>query len=408
MQSSCSRKLTQLVPAALLVSTYLACGTADRSTQQALPEGLEAAKEWRVEIAHAPQSTDNGEIVKIGGCTVGDVLAEHDGHEIVAGAADGKVHVLRRHTDGTYTGEVAAEVPGEMIQVAVGDVLPAIPGDEIVAVGAAAGPEGEGVPGAAWLIWRESGEFKHRLLLRDDDLLHGVAMADMDPERPGDEVVVAGYTMNVYMLRPALDGTKDPGPLLLGMLAGPAKGMSRGVSFPDTDLNRESVAIVSADGSFSVAGPISNDEARFIDPEDESENGYRVRWIKQYADALARVGAEGSWVAYSGNGGTLRVLDLVELENTETVTRVEDRLRGAVFCEFDGTRGFELATAGYDGAVRVFNQVEDDTGGTVWAGEVVAREDARFHHLAGGKLPGVGSCLVACGYSGRVLVISQP
>ena len=72
--------------------------------------------------------------------------------------------------------------------------------------------------------------------------------------------------------------------------------------------------------------------------------------------------------------------------------------------------GPELATAGYDGIVRVLRVRDlgrDERGLRQLDAEVleVARDDDKLHHLAGGELPELGACLVAVGYSGRVVVV---
>jgi hypothetical protein len=71
---------------------------------------------------------------------------------------------------------------------------------------------------------------------------------------------------------------------------------------------------------------------------------------------------------------------------------------------------------GYDGFVRVLglrDALEDDPSRGIRSGDrvvqevQVGRDDDRLHHLASGSLAGLGRCLVACGYSGRVLVMSR-
>ena len=66
----------------------------------------------------------------------------------------------------------------------------------------------------------------------------------------------------------------------------------------------------------------------------------------------------------------------------------------------------EMATVGYDGLIYVVTHERDPDGaGFIVTRTPVGRDSDRFHHLAAGPIRGLGHVLVACGYSGRVIVV---
>ena len=125
--------------------------------------------------------------------------------------------------------------------------------------------------------------------------------------------------------------------------------------------------------------------------------------IGRFDTALARVdvGPSGD-VLISANDGNMRVIVDGDVEYVECSN---EPMRGAVFADVDFWHaGVEMATAGYDGRVLVFSR--EVTGGEVrYTITSVARDTDKFHHLAAGELEGLGEVLVACGYSGRVIVV---
>ena len=80
---------------------------------------------------------------KLGGCAAGEVLRERAGDELVAVGVSGSVYLVREERSG-WRGERIGAASGEAIQVAVGDLDPAYPGDEVLAVGMLAGDEDSG------------------------------------------------------------------------------------------------------------------------------------------------------------------------------------------------------------------------------------------------------------------------
>ena len=324
---------------------------------------------------------------KLGGCTLGDLDAAHPGQEIGVVAGDGRVYCLRRESRG-WAQEEVVHLPGEQIQCLACDLFPNLPGDELVTVGVAVGSEGDGGAGVAWVHWKEDGQWHSERALTDTALFHAVAFGDVDPRHAGSELILAGFSGRVHVLR------KGEGELVsesFGPLPGNAKGAATGLG---------GVVLACDDGSLCAMR--------------RAESGWQLEILERFPTALARVSARRDRALVSANDGRLRLIDAA---GVQAIPVSSEALRGAVFGDFDPLLpGEELATAGYDGLVRVLglrDALEDDPSRGIRSGDrvvqevQVGRDDDRLHHLASGSLAGLGRCLVACGYSGRVFVISR-
>jgi len=87
-----------------------------------------------------------------------------------------------------------------------------------------------------------------------------------------------------------------------------------------------------------------------------------------------------------------------------TLDHQGDKLRGAVLADLDPqVPGPEVATVGYERRLTILHRE-----GERWKPTPVLRESEKFHGLAAGDLDGDGDQeLVACGYSGRLIVIDR-
>jgi len=356
-----SRPPASPAPAALLLALAAACAG----------PGHDAPAEWRAEAVWTAPT-------KLGGCAVGELVARAPGQEIVAVAITGEIHRLHREGD-AWAHRVLADTPGELIQVAIGDADPTRPGNEVLAVGMQAGTEDDGGPGMAWLVTDVDGPEPVLVpLLEDTALLHAGCIADVDPDHPGAEVVVAGFGLTVHVL--AHDGAgfvQTPA----AQLDGPAKqvvGWRSGALV--ACANGELVHVVKQDGAWTS------------------------RVLATAPAGLARLGPSDDAVAVARDDGALW---LVDADGSGTVVHQEDqKLRGAVLAELDPTApGLELASAGYEGRLVVLSEGADGErrAETVW------HEDRRFHHLTCGEVDarGAGLELVGCGYSGNVVVVRR-
>ncbi|MCP3914197.1 MAG: hypothetical protein GY711_01440 [bacterium] len=316
---------------------------------------------------------------KLGGCAVADLDPRHAGEEIATVSAGGKVYVVRRDAElPLFHSEIVAELPGEMIQCATGD-LDGRPGSELYTVGVAVGSEDDGGQGAAWRIRFVDGEWERTRLLGDEALLHAVAVGDVDPDHAGDELVVAGFSRTVHLLTPAGDSFEHAS--IASGLGGAAKGAA---------IAGRRLVVACDDGALVQVESVAGE--------------WRQRELANYGVALARVaiGPEGA-VLTSANDGLLR---LFEGGETLFIECFAGRLRGAVFADVDPHHdGVEMATAGYDGRILVIAIDDLVPEGPRFRLTPVGEDRDRLHHLAAGTLPSLGPVLVACGYSGRVLVV---
>lgn len=158
----------------------------------ALSVSAEQPKRWVAEVAFTAPD-------KLGGCVVADVDPRSPGREMVVVSTSGEIFALRREK-AAWQPEPMGKASGEMIQCAAGELDALAPGDEVVAVGMASGTEDEGGPGAAHLLrWTGKG-WESEEILRDTDLIHGVCIADLDPARPGNEILLVGFSEKATMV----------------------------------------------------------------------------------------------------------------------------------------------------------------------------------------------------------------
>ena len=308
---------------------------------------------------------DAGE--KLGGLAIGDADPSRVGTEIVAVSASGAVHVLSRKGD-AWDAEVAFRAPGEMVQVAIGDVVSATPGPAIAAVGMLKGGEEDGGTGAAWLVQRVGTEWRATRLFRSTALLHGVCIHEGN-------VFAAGYDGRLWRFA-FRDGEWRHDELL--ELPGAGKAV---LSTP------RGVVVACTDGSLVLAR--------------RSGDAFEAEVVDRRPAGRARLGRAGERLVVADDDG---VLSIVEGGASSEVHREGDKLRGAVLADLvPEWPGLEAATAGYGRTVTVLREADG-----AWTGEVVLEDGEPFHHLAAGDLgtrPGLD--LAACGYSGRVFVIER-
>ncbi len=334
------------------------------------------APSWTQETLYAGET-------KLGGCAVADLDPEVPGEEVAAVDSEGRILIL-------YCGKkpvrstVAADLPGELIQCAVGNLIPDHDGDELVAVGVAQGGEDDGGRGVAVCLTRTEEGWQTETIIEDEKLFHAVAIGDADPDREGNELVVAGYSKTVYVLhRAGTEWQKQ----LIGTIPGAAKGAA---------IANGWIYIACADGSLvgfhREGGEYSGSTLAHVD------------------DALARITARGKNVLVSANDGILRLYQDGNFSEAKEILRSSDRLRGAVIADISRVHdGMELATAGYDGTVQVLGQTTDSRGNPAgYTAQYLAGSDTeKLHHLAFGELPDRGNVLVSCGYSGNIICFRE-
>jgi hypothetical protein len=329
--------------------------------------GTDTPPGWRTEIAYEAGG-------KLGGCAVGDLVPDRPGAEIAVVAAGGEVLLVSRSAE-TWSGKRIATTKGEMIQCAAGDLDPALPGDELVAVGMLAGSEEDGGAGAAYLIAREGEGFQLKLLFEDRALIHGVCIGEMDSSRPGPEILAVGFSNEATCLSRGTDGAGWKNERA-ATLPGPGKNA---VAF------RKGAAIACADGSIVYV--------------EKRDGAWHSETILRREAGQARIGTDGMRLVVAGDDGKL---GLVEGNAWREVYASPSKLRGAVLTDLDPDHpGAEAATAGYERELIVLTSE-----GTSWRSTVLFQDEDRFHHLTCGDVDerAKGPELVACGFSGRVIV----
>lgn len=181
-------------------------------------EGFWGQVHWP--IAKISDDIDNaGWAVKIG-----DVDRSVDGNEIVYGNRyNNKISVLSRNPDGSFDfqqvfqgnwvdeltdpfvivqqeGNDGLSGPGNIWDIALGDVLPANPGDEIVGVDDT---------GSVYLVWNTNGEWFGDTIYQNPEPLFAVEIMDVDPATPGNEIVIGGASKQVIVLSQQLSYVHD-------------------------------------------------------------------------------------------------------------------------------------------------------------------------------------------------------
>jgi hypothetical protein len=345
------------------------------------------------------------------GVACGELDPSAPGDEIVTVDRRGAVRAFRRVGEGFEPmdlGPAASRNMGELVQVTCADLVPSAPGDEIVAVGMFEGGEDDGGRGIVRVFARHpmAGGAWVEARLVTPALVHALAAGDVDPARPGEELVVAGYFGSAR---------------LLGLIATDEWLAVEDLSEPH-GLEHEG----NAKGACLTAGgfALACDDGGLIEfTRDEGGRLGQVRRV-DLGETLARIAPfPGDGVVVCDNGGLLRLIERDgngRLKGPVTVLeRADNRLRGAVVADLlPDDRGVEVATAGYDGVIRVVMLESVEVRSVDHPGRAarpmfmsskrsVARDSAKLHHLATGEIDGLGLCLVSCGYSGSVLVISR-
>ena len=358
----------------LLPLTLLACGEAPVVD----PADAEAA--WSGTIAYEAG-------VKLGGCDVGDLDPTKPGNEIAAVAVDGGIHLIHHDGEGWHGAQIA-KAEGEMIQCAIGDADPTREGNELVVVGMTKGTEDEGGRGAAHLVYRRDDGWALEPIFEDTALIHGVTVADVDPDTEGPEVVTVGFSRKARILA-KINGAWAP------TGAGDLRGAGKTVV-----KHKGGIAVANTSDSLALLSP---------GPVPSEENGAFKDWAVQKlarGASQGRIASKGELLLLACDDGGLRLATpddglLLLFQDT-------GKLRGAVLDDIDPSHeGWEAATAGYAKTVTLLlpgRKVDD-----AWTPVTLWRDTEKLHHLAGGELleTGPGLELVAVGYSGRVIVMAR-
>lgn len=324
-----------------------------------------APARWHTETAFTAPA-------KLNGCAIGDLDPRRAGNEIATVCANGDVYLVHR-AGASWKHEKVAHLPGEMIQCAIGDVDPVHEGSELVVAGMKRGEERDDAPGAAHVIRLDGDAWKAEPLLETDALIHGVCVADLDPDRPGNEVLCVGFPARATVVGRDGDAWKT-------------------------------VAIIALEGAGKTAVPYRGGAAVTCKSgallHVHRAGGWKAEVLDRAPGGQARIATDGARILTGRDDGGLGLLDA---QGRTDIYSESQRLRGAVLADLDpDSAGLEAATAGYSGKVTVLHPGKDG-----WRATTVFEDTGKFHHLTSGELPGCGDGveLAGCGYSKRLTVI---
>ncbi|HUW21002.1 MAG TPA: hypothetical protein VMW16_17010 [Sedimentisphaerales bacterium] len=129
---------------------------------------------------------------------IADVDSSYAGNEVVYGTRySNRIVMLRHDVAGVYqqqvllTGNATEPGYGEMLDIAVGDILPMNAGLEILGVD---------YTGSVYLVRRVEDAWQGRVIWQDPNSLYAVIAGDFLPARSGDEILVGGESGTIRLL----------------------------------------------------------------------------------------------------------------------------------------------------------------------------------------------------------------
>lgn len=314
--------------------------------------------------------------IKLGGVAIGDVDSSRPGNEIVAVGQDGSVQIAWRK-DGAWREVLIAQSSGELLQCAIGDVEPDVPGNEIVAVGMKSGAESATGAGIVYVLHRaQAQDWSLTPVFEDKALVHGVCVADMNPDRPGPEILAVGFSLAATLI----ESTPE-----------------RWTATQIATLPSPGKHAVAHDGGAVVA--CAGGELVHLARRDGE-------WVLTTLDRAkagqARVDSQEGRVLSCRDDGAL---GLFEDGKRVDVYREQEKLRGAILADLDPScPGMECATASHGARVVIVG-----LRGERWQPSLAYTGSDRFHHLVAGELIEAwgGVELAVSGYDGKVVVIGR-
>lgn len=330
------------------------------------PGGAAGDREWKSKVVY---SAADG----ITGLAVGDLDADRAGVELGAVSSNGEIFLLVPGPE-RWLVRPLARVGGEMIQCATGDADPRAPGDELVAVGMLKGREDDGGDGAIYVVSAAGGKASCERVHVADALVHGVCVADLDPDRDGNEILGVGFDRKAVLVYRDGDGWAH-----------------------------EYVADLPGNGKNAVpfeGGAAIGTSAGTIEHLVKRDGKWVLTTLAKADAGQSRLATDGRRILSAGDDGKL----LLVVDGKATPIHSEAmKLRGAVLADLDpDSPGVEAATAGYEKKVTVLHPQGDG-----WSAETVFTDSGRLHHLVAAELlpdaPGLE--LATGGYSKNVTIL---
>lgn len=335
-----------------------------------------ADQPWRTEVLY---QSNHG----FSGAAIGDLDPALAGNEVAVVNELGEAWLIGR--DGAqWQAQRIHAGGGEMIMAAIGDVDPQRPGNEFVGAGMAAGRESEQGAGQLTLVHKEGDQWKSEVLYRDERLLHGVAIGDVCAAHPGAEVIAASFTHRVQLL--CRDGDRfQPETIYV------ANDRLKIVLAADVLPDRPGLEVLATggDGRPQVLW--------------EGNLGWRHETLFEDAFGQSRITCGEGGVLVGGDGGKVTLMRRREGRwQSEFLGRDTAKIRGVVLADIDPrVPGVEAYACGYSGNVTQYTQ----TSAGFWRSRVLYSDPRSLHHLLVGEFDArhEGVELVTCGHGGRVI-----
>lgn len=327
---------------------------------------------------------------KFDGVAVGD--ADNDGQDDVLGSGlSGKVWMASKK-GGEWITRTIWESPGELIIPYVGDA-DNDGKNEVVVVGMIAGPEADTGAGQLTMLKGSGNHWTATRLFEDTLMLHGVVIGDVDPDHPGNEIVVGGFDWNMTLVYK--DGQDWKSERIFR-----AEHKIRTVVLGDMD----------GDGQNEVVAATKDSNVYLVDKVGGTWTS-QVMWTDT-AQGPARCGVgdyDGDGNMDAVAGGDPKNLAFIKKAGSgwsgDIIWQDSDKIRGTWIGDvYDGHVGNELISGGYSGNVTVHFKEGAD-----WIHVKVFNDGARLHHVITGDVDPDhnGLEIITGGYSNKVTVVAQ-
>ncbi len=156
------------------------------------PEGASAGN-WPKRVIGPDTVENSGWVVEIA-----DIDPCYPGNELVYGTRYSNRIVMSHHNGENphdleilFTGNATEYGYTEMLDIAIGDILPQMAGLEILGVD---------YTGSVYLVRKVDGTWQGQVIWQDPNSLHAVITGDFLPARSGDEILVAGESGTIILL----------------------------------------------------------------------------------------------------------------------------------------------------------------------------------------------------------------
>ncbi|MCK5773801.1 MAG: hypothetical protein KAH57_08425 [Thermoplasmata archaeon] len=191
------KSMIMIISAMMLFTTFMVLGPVDPNALDTRSNGpIDRTTLWEVETAYQTGGATDG-------VAIGELISSHDGDEAIVLSRDMGVYLTYFQIDtSSWHTEKIWTSPGQGLTPSIGDLMPDKPGNEVLVVGLSAGLEDadDAGHGLATVLYREGGAWRSINVLETDSLLHGCDIGDLDPTIEGNEAVVVGFTREAYSI----------------------------------------------------------------------------------------------------------------------------------------------------------------------------------------------------------------